>query len=324
MSDKKQAFRRCVVVVNQTSTNYARGQREIKQLAALFPAKDFEVIEIGSNDYTRPSWLITRLNAAIDTDAKTVLAVAGGDGTVNLIIDVILRSSAVSAAARQAVILPLWAGNANDLANMANGGIPASLESVIKNGAAVSIYPLSVTIRHGTKSTTKLAVCYLSLGASAYASARISKPSHRSKRFYRVRGARLLTDMASVTRAFIGAPTFESSIDGNRRRIYDLVIINGSRMAKINRSLVKLTDKNFYEILVARKHPLIVSYFSQILRGLSVERRTRTERRLTLNETTWAQIDGEALQIPGDTDVIIKYYDQPFYLLSTKLPTDNS
>lgn len=321
MSSKSHVFRRCVVVVNVASTNYDRGQQEIKQLATLFPAKNFEIIEMSHNDYARPSWLITRLNAAID--AKTLLAVAGGDGTVNLIVDTILRSSAVSEAARQVVILPLWAGNANDLANMANGGSPSSMESIIKKGTVSTVYPLAVTTQHEAEATTKLAVCYVSLGASAYASARISKPSHRSKRFYRVRGARFLTDMASVARAFIGAPTFESSFDGTKRRIYDLVIINGSRMAKISRSPVKLTDKNFYEILVFRKHPLIISYFLQIVRGISVERRTRTERILTLNEATWAQIDGEALQIAGNTDVSIHYNEQPFYLLSTKLPASS-
>ena len=321
MSGKKPEFKRCAVVVNPTSTNYNRGQHEIKQLANLFLIDNLEIIEVSSNDYTRPSWLITRLNAAVDK--KTLLAVAGGDGTLNLIVDTILRSTEVSDAVRKAVILPLWAGNANDLAHMANGNPPASMESLFKNATVATVYPLAVNTKHRSKTTTKLAASYVSIGASAYVSARINHPSYRRRRLYRLPGGRNLTDMATVTRAFIWAATFESIIDGKRRRIYDIVMVNGSRMAKVSRIPVKLTDKSFYEMLVVRKHPLILSSLVQILRGILIERRTHTERELTVNETTWAQVDGEALRIPGETDVVVRHYDQPFYLLSTKLQSDN-
>lgn len=317
MNNKPHNFKRCVVVVNPTSSNYDRGQRLIRQLAELFPGNNLDIIEMRENDYERPSWLITRLNAAIDT--KTLLAIAGGDGTNNLVIDTLLRSSAISPAARNVIVLPLWAGNANDLAHMANGNPPHAIGTLLEKGVVSAVHPLSVTTQHAGKTNTKLAVCYVSIGASAYVSARISNPSHRRKRIYHWRGGRNLIDMASLTRAFIGAATFESSMDGTRRRIYDLVIINGPRMAKVSRIPVKLTDKNFYEMLVVRKHPLILSYALQIIRGIAVERRTHTERTLTVNDSTWAQIDGEPLQIPGQTDITIKPYEQSFHLLSTRL-----
>lgn len=321
MPRSKRSFERCVVVVNPASTNYARGQRLIKQLSSLFPKDKFEVIELGISDYDRPSWLITRLNASIGR--KTLLAIAGGDGTNNLIIDLLLRSSAISEIARKAVVLPLWAGNANDLAHMANGGPPSVIKLIIEHGTATRVYPLAVYTRRANRTSVRLAVCYVSLGASAYASARMSSPSHRRRRVYRVPGMRILSEMASVTRAFIGAATFESSINGQQRRIYDIVMINGSRMAKVNRFPVKITDKNFHEILVVRKHPLIVSYFVQIIRGIAVERRTHTERTLIVNEPTWAQIDGEALQIPSDTHVTVRHYTKSFYLLQTKFPAQS-
>lgn len=317
MIGKKHKFKRCVVVVNPASSNYDRGQLLIRQLADIFSVKNFETIELRLTDYERPSWLITRLNAALDK--KTLLAIAGGDGTDNLVIDTLLRSSAISDVARNIVVLPLWAGNANDLAHMANGNPPKSIESIINNGVVTPVYPLAVTTHHGSKSFTKLAVCYVSLGASAYVSARINHPSYRRKRIYRLPGGRNFTDMASVTRAFIGAATFESNLNGNRRRIYDLLMINGSRIAKVNRIPIKLTDKNFYEIMVVRKHPAMLSYILQVIRGNDVERRTRTERSLTVNETTWAQIDGEPLKIPGETQITVQPYDHPFYLLATKL-----
>jgi hypothetical protein len=314
-------FRRCVVVVNPVSSNYDRGQRLIRQLAELFPDNQLEIIEMRHSDYERPSWLITRLNAALD--AKTLLAIAGGDGTNNLIIDTLLRSTAISKAAYNVAILPLWAGNANDLAHMANGNPPDSIESILKKAVVVPVYPLAVSTTRASKTSTHLAVCYVSLGASAYVSARMSRPGYRTRRVYRVPGGRRLSEMASVFRALIGAPTFESSMEGTRQRIYDLVMINGSRIAKVNRTPVKLTDENFYEILVARKHPLFIPYVVQINHRISVERRTKRQS-LIINETTWAQIDGEPLRIPGDTDIIVEPYQHSFNLLSTKLPVGDS
>ena len=313
----KRRFRKCVIVVNPVSSNYDRGQKLIRQLEESFPKSAFEVIEMRKSDYERPSWLITRLNDAVKPN--TLLGIAGGDGTVNLIVDTILRSGAVSKAVKKAVILPLWSGNANDLAHMVNGNPPGSVETILHKGEICFVHPLIVSTIHGNKTSAKLAVSYVSLGASAYASVRISSPSHRRRRIYRLPGARNLNDMASVTRAFIGAATFESNIDGSSRPIYDLAMINGPRIAKVSRIPVKLTDKNFFEILIVRKHPLILSYFLELVKGISVERHTRTERTLTINDTTWAQIDGEAVQIPGDTDITVRPYEKSFRILSTKL-----
>ncbi|MFI5271338.1 MAG: diacylglycerol/lipid kinase family protein [Candidatus Saccharimonadales bacterium] len=309
-------FDNCVVVVNPTSSSYDKGQQYIRQLDALFKS-NLEVIEMRMSDYERPSWLITRLNSVLNSN--TLLCIAGGDGTVNIIVDSMLRSSAVSDLAKQATILPLWAGNANDLAHMVNGNPPSSIESILNNGEKIPVYPLLVTTVTGNKSTSKLAVNYVSLGASAYASVRISSPGHRHKRIYRLPGARNLTDMASVTRAFVGAATFESDIEGLKRSIYDIALINGPRIAKVSRIPIKLSDKNFFEILIVRKHPLILSYLMELFRGITVERHTRTERSFSINDPTWGQIDGEAIQIPGNTSIEVKSFSRPFNILSTKI-----
>jgi hypothetical protein len=308
-------FQRCVVVVNPVSSNYDRGQRFIRQLADLFN-NQLEIIEMRHTDYERPSWLITRLNAVLDD--TSLLAIAGGDGTHNLIIDTLLRSNAITDAAQSVAVLPLWAGNANDLAHMANGNPPASIETILKKARPIAVHPLAVTTTRRNKTATRLAVCYVSLGASAYVSARMNRPGYRSRRVYRLPGGRRLSEMASVFRALVGAPTFESSIDGTRQRIYDLVMINGSRIAKVNRTPVKLNDANFYEILVARKHPLFVPYLIQINHRISIEQRTKRQE-LLINETTWGQIDGEPLQIPGDTAIMVEPYKRSFKLLTTKL-----
>jgi len=317
MSAKRLRFKRCVVVVNPVSSNYDKGQSLVRQLSDLFPKDKLEIIELREIDYERPNWLITRLNAALDAD--TLLTISGGDGTVNLVVDTLLRSDSISPSARRAVILPLWAGNASDLAHMSNGNAPASIDKLMHEAKIVEVYPLAVTTYHAGKTSIKLAIGYVSLGASAYASFRLNNPSHRRRRIYRLPGGRNVSDMMSIVRAFIGAPTFETSINGERRFIYDIAMINGPRIAKVSRIPVKLVDKQFHEILVIRKHPLMLSYAIQILRGITVEKRTLTERVLTVTDKTWAQIDGEALEIPGDTEITVKPFDRAFKILSTKL-----
>jgi diacylglycerol kinase family enzyme len=309
-------FNNCVVVVNPTSSSYDKGQQYIRQLDVIFK-NNIEIIEMRLSDYERPSWLITRLNSVLTKN--TLFCIAGGDGTVNIIVDSLLRSSAISDSAKQATLLPLWAGNANDLAHMVNGNPPSLVESILNSGEIVPVFPLLVTTTNGTKNASKLAVNYVSLGASAYASVRISSPGHRHRRIYRLPGARNLTDMASVTRAFVGAATFESDIDGLKRSIYDIALINGPRIAKVNRIPIKLSDKNFFEILIVRKHPLILSYLMELFMGITVERHTRTERSFSINDPTWGQIDGEAIQIPGNTTIEVKPFSRPFNILSTKI-----
>ncbi len=319
MSTKARRFTRCVVVVNPNSSNYDRGQRYIRQLTTLFPLSQMIVIELRETDYERPSWLISRLNEAIGP--HTLLALAGGDGTNNLIIETLLTSSAISEAAYQAVILPLWAGNANDLATMANGNPPESIKQLIKLGAVTQVHPLEVSLQSGRKTTTRIAACYVSIGASAYASARISDPSHRKRRLYRLPGGRNITDIASISRAFLGAPTFKASFEGVRHSIYDFVMINGPRVAKISRIPIELTDLGFYEIIVGRRNPLLLSYLIQIALGARVAKSHRLERTVTIHEPNWVQIDGEALKIPGQTKLTVRSSNKVFPLLATKLLT---
>ncbi len=318
MNTQPAGFQRLVIVVNPSSSNYDRGQRYIHELTSIFPAKQLIIIELRQSDYDRPSWLISRLSQAL-RGSRCLLAIAGGDGTDNLIIEALLNSPAISPLARGTVILPLWAGNANDLAHMINGNPPSSIQSLLETATVHYVHPLEVTLLNRGKTTTRLAACYMSVGASAYASMRISNPAHRRRRLYRFPGGRNLTDVASVSRAFLGAPTFSATIDDFKRPIYDIAAINGPRIAKLSRIPISLTDQRFYEIIVGRRHPLLLSYIVQIARGASVQRGPTDRLSFRVNEPTWAQINGEPLRIPAHTTITIRPHTQAFSILSTKL-----
>lgn len=316
---RKPALDRCVVVVNSGSTHYARGLRFVEQLSEYFPAERLKLVEVSETEYRDGRRLIGKLKDKLD--ARTLLAIAAGDGTISLIINLLLNDSALEPAARQAVILPLWGGNANDLAYMVNGSVrKASIKNLLERGRVVPIRPLRVTIKQGGHSATKLAVCYASFGASAHAARNVSRPAHRHRAIYRLTGARMATDMASIARSFTISRPFLSEFNGRLQPLYDLVLINGSRLAKINRvGPGHIAEPTFYAVRLRHKYPAFALYLAHIARGVAFRHATQTELSFTVRQATWAQLDGEAQPIEADTLVSVKPNHQPFYVLTTKL-----
>ncbi len=83
-------FNRCVVLVNPASTHYKRGLRYIEQLRDFFPADKLHLIETSEQDFNSPGQLINKLSDKLDE--KTLLGLAAGDGTISLLINIILTS----------------------------------------------------------------------------------------------------------------------------------------------------------------------------------------------------------------------------------------
>jgi hypothetical protein len=309
---------RCVVIINPASTHYRRSLRFTDQLRKLFLPENFETIETDKKDYKNHKRLVGLLGSKLDENS--LLCIAGGDGTISLLINLLLTDPSVPETARKAVILPLWGGNANDLAYTANGPVSAAnMENIISDGVVAAAYPLSAEFKHEGKSFSRLAVGYLSLGASAYASELINRPGHRYKDIYRYSGARVIFEAGCVIRALVTSSKFECEIDGVRQKLFDLIMINGSRIAKIYRVPLKITDKFFYEIRIARKHPVIINYALKILHRTSIAKRTRSELSLIVRNPVWFQIDGEQGHMRAHTELTVRPNDQPFYILSTKL-----
>ena len=313
----KPAFKHCVIVINHASTHTWRSQRFIKQLENVFGTDKTEVIEVLKRDYDEPGRLAKLLESKLDQN--TLLGIAGGDGTISFIVNILLHKPGLSAGARKAVLLPLWGGNANDLAYMANGlAMFSSLEKILEESETIEVKPLVVKI-DGNESRSRLAVCYASFGASAYATHLMSHPRHRYKRVYRMPGSRLFFEAGSVMKALTDAKMFECEIDGVIQPLYDLMLINGSRIAKINRAPIKLTDPYFYEIRTKRKKPVVLSYFASLLRNVTPKHAPIARRSLVLHDGTWAQLDGEVEYVQKGSRVTVEHHDKPLRLLATRL-----
>ncbi len=112
------AFNHFVVLVNPASTNAARVEHSISELRRMYPAGEVVV------RHTLPTEKANRRQIArwaAGFRPGTLLCIGAGDGTVNLVVEVLLQAPGLSAEARRTPILPLWGGNANDLACMLNG-----------------------------------------------------------------------------------------------------------------------------------------------------------------------------------------------------------
>lgn len=315
------AFEKFVVFYNPASTNSRRSRRRIAELKDLFPSKKVLVVETSPDGLEANKKIVARESKKFDE--QTVVCIAAGDGTVSAVLDSLLLNKQVSESARMVPVLPLWGGNANDLAYMING-LPnrTNLRNVFENGKVVPIYPLSVKVGRDGKMSERIAACYVSFGASAYAAQQMELPKNKKKKVHAIPGARLMTELFVITRSLVKAPSFTIQVDGKKQPVYERIFINGSRIAKIDRLPLRLNEKAFYEAILPRKHPkAFLSLLSalKILRNRTYGEITEKKRSFVLNDDTWMQIDGEVSKLPKHTKVEISLNKTPFYVISKKL-----
>lgn len=314
-------FERFVIFYNPASTNAKRSRKRIAELKDLFPSKKVEVIETSTDGLEANKKLVAE--HAKKFDDKTVVCIAAGDGTVSAVLDAILLRKEVPKKARKVPVLPLWGGNANDLAYMING-LPnkTSLKAIFDKGKVLPVYPLSLKLKTKEGLINRIAACYVSFGASAYATQQLELPKNKKSKMHAVPGARIVSEFLVIMSSLIKAKTFTIQVNDKEHMVYERIFINGSRIAKIDRVPLRLNEKAFYEAILPRKHPkAFLSLLSalKILRNRSYGEITEKKRSFTLNEDTWAQIDGEVMKLPAATKVEISLSGEPFYVISKKL-----
>lgn len=314
-------FDQIVVFYNPASTNSRRSRKRIAELKELFPSKEVVIVDTSPDGLEANKRLVAK-TAKKFTD-KTAVCIAAGDGTVSAVLDALLMSKDISPAQRKVPILPLWGGNANDLAYMINGmSSRTGLRKVFEKGSIVPIFPLSVKLDTGKQASRRIAACYVSFGASAYAAQQTELPKNKKKKVHVIPGSRVATELYVVTKSLIRAKSFSIHTDSQKHPIYERMFVNGSRIAKIDRLPVRLNQKAFYEATFPNKNP---KAFLSLLSALKIFRKRSygeiTEKDVTfiLNDETWAQIDGEVTKLPKHTKVEISLSQTPFFVISTKL-----
>lgn len=315
------SFDKFIVFYNPVSTNSRRSGKRIAELRELFPSKKVEVIETSSEGPEANKRLV--VTKAKNFDSKTVICIASGDGTVSAVLEALMTSPQISTKARKVPVLPLWGGNANDLAHMINGlSHKTSLRKIFEQGAIVPIYPINVEFKTRQQIESRVAACYVSFGASAFAAQQTELPKNKKKKIHVVPGVRMVNEMAVVAKSLIKSKPFTIEANDETLPVYERIFVNGSRIAKIDRLPVRLNQKAFYEATLSHKHPkALLSLLSalKILKNRTYGEVTEKDISFVLNNDTWAQIDGEVLKLPKNTQVKVSLSKIPFYVISTKL-----
>lgn len=308
----KPAFSHIVVLENRKSMNAGTGHQYLATIQNLLPDATMSIFLLGNKPIS---------SMDLPLQKHTLLCAIGGDGTMNSVVQALLKDGNFSKEQRRTPILPLWGGNANDLAHILNGR--PSVESCRKAfewGAVVPIYPLRCTIEVNGKQTVRMAICYASFGATAHAARRLDKKEFRKNPLHILPGGQAISEAALGLKALHDAPTFVIEQNGERKVVYDWIIGKGPRMAKLGRLPVELTDQTFYQgRLESKSLPDVVNRVASMAWGSLTPTNNKKPITFTTTEVIWAQFDGEPLKIPAYANVVIGLNNEPFYALSAAL-----
>lgn len=286
----------------------------------MAPEADFLIIDTHEGGKTANLAPLTGIDKLLGPE--TLLCIAGGDGTANLVIEALLTSTELSKQARRTVVFPLWGGNANDLACMLNGNPWRSrVQQITKQAPVAEIHPLrcELTFPDGSR-RVHLAACYASFGASAFAAKRLAEPHMRAHPLDRVPGGRTVKEVMTVVRALFDAPLVSIIQDNREVPMYEHIFLNGSRFAKVKGTPLKLTAPYFYHAIISHKRAgSIVRRLRDLTNKKATEHMRGKHAHFRVDGAVWAQVDGEVFMIPTGTTVDITLNPKPFYALSTLL-----
>lgn len=313
-------FTRYIVVRNPKSTDASKVQRRIHELHSMSPESELLYIETRAGGIEPNATLFEAYRDKLGP--TTLICVGGGDGTINMVVHLLLHDQQFDDEARKTPILPLWGGNANDLAYMLNGRPSrTTLRRLLEAGAVVPIKPLRCTCKMPDGTTrTYTATSYASFGATAYVTQELEKVIRRRSPLRASPATRLGQETVAVARALFEAPTFSIRESDTTKVIFERIFLNGSRFAKVFGIPLRLTEEQFHRLTVERKHfGILVLHMIGISRKRNRNRVSGIHDAFTILDPTWAQFDGEAVNIAANTHVEVSLSSQPFYALSTRL-----
>lgn len=312
------AFKRVIVLVNPRSTQIAAARNRIALIKQLMSHVPVRILELDVDKGRTTTSLLKAKQKQLGKD--TLLCIAGGDGTVNSVLKYLMSPDSPKETA-QTVILPLWGGNANDLAHMLNGpAFKNAIPDILRRGLPVPIRPLCCElVSPAGERSLFIASSYISFGASGLAARRLNTLLHRNSNWHKVPGGRTVREALTVLETFARVSEFHITEDGKTTGIYERIFINGSRIAKVRPLPLKLTDDAFYKLTIKEKRlKAVVMYLRELFRRPQAEQ-TREEVSFVCEDKAWGQADGETFHVAAGTKVRVYRLPTPFYALSTRL-----
>lgn len=315
-----QEFSRLIVVVNRRAANAERAERLVRDVERLLGISA-QRVDVSGKSPAEIKQAVERLRSELGS--RTLLCIGGGDGTVSSVVQAVVTSNKLTAAQKKVVLLPLWGGNANDLAVMLNGYVHlTSIKKVINNGTVAKIYPMRLSLTHKKDAkTTRIATCYASFGATAQATWAMERTAHARDGSAPRTALRTLTrEILEAWRAVTEIDSFGVQVGDTSRRLYDRIFVNGPRFGKLQGIPVKLQERKFFEAEASKKNLYFAIYVYKTFLRHTHGAVTDKPVKFVISDPTRAQIDGEVLEVAAHTAVQITINPTPFHALSRKIP----
>lgn len=305
-----------VFIGNPRASNYRRARSWIDQLSKKLHVTPvtIDVARANAREVTAPLH-------GLQKDDLLLLAVGGGDGTLHTVINAVLADSKI--AHSRICVLPLWGGNANDFAYMLNGlSSKSSTDHLLQQAALVRVPLIHLQLSSATSQKTMYACCYASFGASAHAARHLDqkRAAHRKFTKKRLLPFLIVSELWTVSRALITAPLHAVTAGQNRYNMYEHMLVNGPRIAKVDKVPVSLTEPQFFYATLHRKS--LGLFFKTVLKIIG--RRPdgnwskRTQLSFTIDSPSPMQIDGEILELASSTKINASVYRSALRFVSTR------
>lgn len=300
-------------VYNPKATNYQRARKWLVAIETRLKRKadHIDIIEEGNE----------ALLKYLRKQRKPVLVmIAGGDGTVSSVVNQLCELKQP-----EIYILPLWGGNANDFSYMLNGlSSNQTAPHLLAQSAAIKVPLIKITTSKGEQGTkhVQYACCYASFGASAYAARQLEKRRLSTRSIARwLPPLVIIRELFAVLQALITSPQSRIRMGQRQTAFYEHSMINGSRIAKVNRVPIELNEPIFFHAIVEKKGTsILVNILRIIFRRPGTNYTKRSKAAFTTKSIIDAQIDGEILRLPSGTYVEATIAQTPLHFISSRLP----
>lgn len=300
-------FDRFVAVVNPVSSQAAQALPRIDNLREHYPKAGYVQIDT-SIEFER-----TIEDIANKVEPGDVCLIAGGDGTIHHTMLALLTSSG------DAPMLPLWAGNGNDLAHMLNGNRPLirNTHELLKNGETVTINPIELSF---SGLQTELALCYAGFGMMAEGARQANDAAYRTKRGYHWRPVRALHEARALgPLPFTATPFTVTDEQGRPRQVRDVTFANGNRIAKYGHPPTELTKREFFHFELSREAASAL-WIGRLAMGTPVGEYVRMgdTYNFRIEDDVLAHVDAEPFAVPAGTAVRVSTHALPVQAVATR------
>ncbi len=247
----------------------------------------------------------------------------GGDGTSTRLLNPLLSDEL---AHLSIALLPVACGDSNDLPIMANGKSPSlPLSYILDSGNIVDVNPIDTSFIGPSGDEFSIsAFSYIGFGNTALIANRLNERGYRDK----TNGSNTSRRLVEQSKIILGqSPKSKLGVFSIRdelgaRKVHEITVVNGSRMAKIGRFDLKLTDPTMLRLgYESGNFVKTVAWLGRLATG----RLARSymyegdQYDFLLESDTLMHADAEVIQLEKHTFVRIKQHKRSVSIISTIL-----